>query len=108
MSISFSIHCFNNYEENGACIDLELSYFLECSTLSKLGRKGQTAKCVPNCKFNHSSVLKEILFQTQFYILFQANDTIHEEKAVLIMSASRTLLMDFEGKKSSAFRHLKT
>ena len=45
------IHCFNNFESNGACIDLELSYFLECSTLSKTGRNGKNATCIPDGKF---------------------------------------------------------
>ena len=27
----FRVHCFNNYENNRNCIDLEIRYFIECS-----------------------------------------------------------------------------
>ena len=27
----FRVHCFNNYENNQDCTDLEVRYFIECS-----------------------------------------------------------------------------
>ena len=27
---NYSIHCFNNYRGHGKCIDMEISYYIEC------------------------------------------------------------------------------
>ena len=40
-----SIHCFNYKDGNADCEDFELSYFLECTTKEKIGRRGTIATC---------------------------------------------------------------
>ena len=37
--ICFRVHCFNNYAKNEICPDLEVSYYIECSTKIDLGIK---------------------------------------------------------------------
>ena len=47
----FSFHLFKNYKNNRDCIDMELSYYLECSSLAEAGRSGTVAICQANGKF---------------------------------------------------------
>ena len=44
---NFSVHCFNDYDGNGQCPDLEVSYYMECYELVKDG--GQR-KSYPTCR----------------------------------------------------------
>ena len=47
---NFSFHLFKNYGNYGNCIDMELSYYLECSSLARPGRSGTKAICRANSK----------------------------------------------------------
>ena len=48
----FSFHLFKNYENNGDCIDMELSYYLECSSFVEAGKSGTVAICQENGEFH--------------------------------------------------------
>ena len=50
----FSLHIFQNYRHN-KCIDMELTYFLQCTSLAKDGRSGTEAICRANSKYSSSS-----------------------------------------------------
>ena len=49
--IVFSLHLFKNYGNNGDCLDMELSYYLECSNLVQTGQSGTAAICQANGEF---------------------------------------------------------
>ena len=55
----FSLHLFKNYGRSTKCVDMELTYFLECTSLAKtslaktdLSKTGFQATCRPNGKFS--------------------------------------------------------
>ena len=48
---AFSLHLFNNYGKNKECVDMELTYFLECTSLAKTGRLSAENICTSNGKF---------------------------------------------------------
>ena len=47
----FSFHLFKNYGNDGNCIDMELSYYLECTSFAEAGKSGTEAICQANGKF---------------------------------------------------------
>ena len=52
-----SLHLFKNYGKSNKCIDMELTYFLECTSLAKtnLSKTGFEDICRANGKFSLSS-----------------------------------------------------
>ena len=48
---NLSLHLFKDYGNYGDCIDMELSYYLECSSLARSGRSGTEAICQPNGEY---------------------------------------------------------
>ena len=47
----FSLHLFKNYGNKGDCLDMELSYYLECSSLVQTGQSDTVAFCQANGEF---------------------------------------------------------
>ena len=48
--IFFSLHLFKNYGNSNKCVDMEVTYFLECTFMAQAGRLGTEAICKVNRK----------------------------------------------------------
>ena len=103
------IHCFNNKDNNTECVDLELSYYVECETIEQIGHKGASVFCQSDgeTSFIHKWNLLTRLsnFEAQscrklhLKVIFSENNVVNpvDDKAVLILSEFDNFILDYDG-----------